>query len=160
MSFLSSDSNILLEQKNDLAKQYRYWRVRIFYTIFFGYIAFYFTRKSFSVAMPAMIEALGYTKAQLGILGSVLYVTYGISKFTSGLISDRSNPRYFMAFGLMATGCLNLFFGASSLITTFIILWGLNGWFWLGLAALCSVVSTLVFTIRAWSLVGYLEHIA
>ena len=129
MSFLSSDSSIVLEQKGNLAEQYRYWRIRIFYTIFFGYIAFYFTRKSFSVAMPAMIETLGYTKAQLGILGSVLYVTYGISKFTSGLISDRSNPRYFMAFGLMATGVLNLFFGASSLITTFIILWGLNGWF-------------------------------
>jgi OPA family sugar phosphate sensor protein UhpC-like MFS transporter len=76
-----------------------------------------------------MMADLGFTKADLGILGSVLYITYGLSKFISGMMSDRSNPRYFMAFGLILTGFFNIFFGLSSSIMFFAIFWGLNGWF-------------------------------
>ncbi|MFN0064645.1 MAG: MFS transporter family glucose-6-phosphate receptor UhpC [Chlamydiales bacterium] len=110
-------------------KEYRYWRIRIFYTMFVGYIFYYFTRKSFTFAMPALMNDLGFTKAQLGILGSMLYITYGLSKFASGVMSDQSNPRYFMAIGLIITGIMNIFFGLSSTLIFFAIFWGLNGWF-------------------------------
>ncbi len=79
--------------------------------------------------MPFMATDLGFTKAQLGILGSALYIAYGISKFVSGVMSDRSNPRYFMAIGLMLTGVMNILFGLSSPLWLLAILWGLNGWF-------------------------------
>lgn len=108
---------------------YKYWRLRIFYSMYIGYAFFYFTRKSFTFAMPAMMVELGFTKAELGILSSVLYITYGLSKFVSGVMSDRSNPRYFMAFGLILTGIFNIFFGLSSSILCFALFWGLNGWF-------------------------------
>jgi OPA family sugar phosphate sensor protein UhpC-like MFS transporter len=65
----------------------------------------------------------------LGLLGSILYITYGISKFASGVISDRSNARYFMAFGLIMTGVCNILFGLSSSLVFLAIFWGLNGWF-------------------------------
>ncbi len=110
-------------------KEYKYWRFRIFYAMFLGYIFYYFTRKSFTFAMPALMHDLGFDKAQLGILGSVLYITYGISKFASGVVSDQSNPRYFMAFGLIITGLTNICFGLSSSLIFFAIFWGLNGWF-------------------------------
>ena len=125
-SCLFYPSTSIAESTDD---HYRYWRWRIFYSIFFGYIFFYFTRKSLSVAMPLMITELGYTKTELGLLGSALYLSYGISKFTSGIMSDRSNPRYFMAIGLIITGILNIFFGATSNFMMFVIFWGLNGWF-------------------------------
>ena len=79
--------------------------------------------------MPVMIEEMGFTKSDLGILGSILYFTYGLSKFFSGIVSDRSNPRYFMAIGLIATGIWNICFGMSSSILFFALFWGLNGWF-------------------------------
>lgn len=79
--------------------------------------------------MPGLIEDLHFTKGELGLLGSILYITYGISKFASGVLSDRSNPRYFMAVGLMITGVLNILFGMSSTLIMFAIFWGLNGWF-------------------------------
>ncbi|MFZ0565320.1 MAG: MFS transporter family glucose-6-phosphate receptor UhpC [Chlamydiales bacterium] len=110
-------------------KEYRYWRFRIFYAMFTGYIFFYFTRKSFTFAMPALMSNLGFDKAQLGILGSILYITYGLSKFASGVMSDQSNPRYFMAVGLIITGITNIFFGFSSHLIFFALFWGLNGWF-------------------------------
>src|SRR5262249_1480317 len=112
-----------------VAKSYRSWRFRILYSMFFGYALYYFTRKSFSLAMPGIVADLGYTKAELGILGSILAISYGFSKFFSGILSDRSSPRYFMAFGLITTGIINILFGMASSLIVFACLWGLNGWF-------------------------------
>ncbi|MBN1915220.1 MAG: MFS transporter family glucose-6-phosphate receptor UhpC [Parachlamydiales bacterium] len=112
-----------------IKRSYRYWRIRTFYGMYLGYAFYYFSRKSFIFAMPAMIQDLGFDKAQLGILASILSITYGLSKFFSGILSDRSNPRYFMAFGLIITGILNILFGLSSTLIFFAFFWGLNGWF-------------------------------
>jgi len=97
--------------------------------MFIGYAFYYFTRKSFTFAMPGLIQDLGFDKSQLGMLGSILSITYGISKFASGVIGDRTNPRYMMAIGLMMTGVCNICFGFSSSIFFFALFWGLNGWF-------------------------------
>ncbi|AEB55099.1 MULTISPECIES: MFS transporter [Chlamydia] len=118
-----------LDDPELVKKQYKYWRIRIFYSMFIGYVFYYFTRKSFTFAMPTLMTDLGFDKAQLGIIGSTLYISYGISKFVSGVISDQSNPRYFMALGLIVTGFTNIFFGMSSSILLFALWWGLNGWF-------------------------------
>lgn len=118
-----------VQDKGVVAKKYRYWRIRIFYSMYVGYVFYYFTRKSLAFAMPMMIKDLGFDKSQLGLLGSILALSYGMSKFVSGIISDKSNPRFFMAFGLIITGILNIFFGLSSTIFLFAIFWGLNGWF-------------------------------
>lgn len=79
--------------------------------------------------MPGLIENLHLEKTDLGFLGSVFSITYAISKFSSGIMSDRSNPRYFMAFGLIMAGVVNILFGLSSSILMLAIFWGLNGWF-------------------------------
>ncbi len=118
-----------IKDEEQIKKEYRYWRIRIFYGMYIGYVFYYFTRKSFTFAMPIMMQELGLDKTQLGLLGSVLYITYGISKFVSGMLSDRSNPRYFMALGLILTALANIFFGLSSSLVFFAIFWGLNGWF-------------------------------
>lgn len=108
---------------------YKYWRFRICYSLFFGYAAFYLTRKSFTVAAPTMANQFDISLTSIGYLGTILYIVYGISKFLAGITSDRSNPRYFMAFGLIATGVLNILFGLSSSFIAFAIFWGLNGFF-------------------------------
>lgn len=118
-----------IDDQEVVKQDYKYWRIRILYSIFIGYAFYYFTRKSFTFAMPGIIEDLGYERAQLGILASIWALTYGLSKFVSGLLSDQSNPRYFMAIGLIITGFINIAFGFSSSLLVFIFLWGLNGWF-------------------------------
>jgi len=111
-------------------QRYRYWRIRIFYTMFIGYVFYYFTRNTFQCVMPGMIQELGFTKAQLGYLSTTIFsLTYGASKFASGILADRSNPRYIMSIGLILTGICNIFFGFSSSMLVFAIIWGMNGWF-------------------------------
>lgn len=107
---------------------YKHWRIRILYSMFFGYALYYFTRKSFSLAKPGLIEE-GFDKTQLGMVETVLAISYGMSKFASGILSDRSNPRYFMAFGLILTGLINIAFGFTSSLNMFLLLWAVNGWF-------------------------------
>ncbi|KIC73317.1 MFS transporter [Candidatus Protochlamydia amoebophila] len=118
-----------LKDQELVKDQYKYWRIRILYSMFIGYAFYYFTRKSFTFAMPGLIQDLGFDKSQLGILGSILSITYGVSKFASGIIGDRTNSRYMMAIGLMLTGICNICFGLSSSIFFFALFWGLNGWF-------------------------------
>lgn len=118
-----------IQDKNVVKQQYRYWRIRTFYAMYIGYALFYFTRKSFTFVMPALQSTLGMTKTELGLIASILSLSYGISKFLSGILGDKSNPRYLMAIGLILTGVFNILFGLSSTWWLFAIFWGLNGWF-------------------------------
>lgn len=118
-----------IEDQEIVKSSYKYWRIRILYSTLFGYALYYFTRKSFTFAMPGLISDLHFDKGDLGLLGSILYITYGISKFTNGILSDLSSPRYFMALGLILTGVCNILFGLSSSFVLLAIFWGLNGWF-------------------------------
>ncbi|MCB1080822.1 MAG: MFS transporter family glucose-6-phosphate receptor UhpC, partial [Chlamydiia bacterium] len=61
-----------IRSEDEIKKKYRYWRIRVFYSMYIGYALFYFTRKSFTFAMPALITELGFEKSQLGILGTLL----------------------------------------------------------------------------------------
>ncbi len=131
-----------ITDSEEVKKNYSYWRMRIFYSMFVGYAFYYFTRKSFTFAMPTLVQDLGLDKAELGILGSIMAITYGFSKFVSGIIGDRANPRYFMSIGLIFTGICNILFGCASSLLFFALFWGLNGWFqgfgWPGCARLLT----------------------
>ncbi len=94
-----------------------------------SYAVFYFTRKNFNYALPAIVADLGIKTSDIGMLGTLFYFTYGISKFVCGIIGDRSNPRYFMGIGLIASGVINIFFGLSSSLFTMATLWLLNAFF-------------------------------
>jgi len=137
-----------IEDQEIVKAEYKYWRMRIFLGMYVGYIFYYLTRKSFTFAMPAMIQEMGFDKSDLGIIGSILAISYGISKFVSGLMADRANPRYFMGMGLVITGVLNILFGLSSSIVYFVIFWGLNGWFQAWGAPPCARLLTYWYSNR------------
>ncbi len=130
-----------IQDEEVIKKQYKHWRIRTFYGMYIGYALYYFTRKSFTFAMPSMIEQ-GYSLYELGMLGTILSITYGISKFISGIMGDKSNPRYFMSFGLMLTGLCNICFGFSTSWALLALFWALNAWFqgwgWPGCAKLLT----------------------
>lgn len=111
------------------AKLFKYWQTRTIIASMVGYAMYYFVRKNISIAMPAMQEELGVTKAQLGIFLTLHGLTYGVSKFVNGFIGDRVNARYFMVFGLVLSAICNIVFGFSTAVMVFGIVWVLNGWF-------------------------------
>ena len=88
-------------------KKYNYWQWRTLVALIIGYIFYYFLRKNFSAAIPAMEETLGITKVQLGIFLSLNGIVYGISRFVNGFIADRYNRRVLMTLGLVLSCLIN-----------------------------------------------------
>ena len=112
---------------------YNRLRKEVFAGTFIGYATFYLIRQNFSLAMPYMIHDYGYTKADLGIVLTMLSFSYGISKFVMGNVSDRSNPKYFSTAGLLLSAIVMLVFGlvpgVMMSIPIMCLLSFLNGWF-------------------------------
>ena len=118
--------------REQIDPSYKRLRWQVFIGIFVGYAGYYLVRKNFSMAMPDL-AARGYSKAELGIALSGVSIAYGLSKFLMGNVSDRSNARVFLSFGLILSALsmilMGLFpFATSSIAIMFLILI-LNGWF-------------------------------
>ena len=110
-------------------KSLAYWQKRILLGATFSYTIYYFCRVNISIAIPLMQKSLGLSKTELGFIASALQISYGAGKFANGVIGDRSNPRYFMAAGLLLSGLANLSFSRTTSLTLLTIIWALNGWF-------------------------------
>ena len=107
-----------IQDKEKVDKMYSHFRWRIFYSSFIAYVVFHICRKNIAVALPSMGAALNLSNTELGILGSSLYVTYGIGKFVNGVLADRSNVRTFLPTALILSAVCNLLFVFSSLVIT------------------------------------------
>lgn len=103
----------LMTDKHEIDARYRYWRRHILLTIWLGYALFYFTRKSFNAAVPEILANGVLSRSDIGLLATLFYITYGVSKFVSGIVSDRSNARYFMGIGGLLPRALSTFCLAS-----------------------------------------------
>jgi OPA family glycerol-3-phosphate transporter-like MFS transporter/OPA family sugar phosphate sensor protein UhpC-like MFS transporter len=115
-------------ESGELDRAYRYWRTRILLTTIIGYALFYFVRANDAAPVKAMQTALGYSKAQLGLISSIGGITYGVSKFINGFLGDHANPRWFMAIGLFVCAIMNFCFGLSATLPFLIGFWAMNMW--------------------------------
>lgn len=109
---------------------YPSYRWRALEATFIGYALYYIVRgNTVGVVTGEMRSSLGYTREMIGNISAVTALTYGLSKFLMGSVSDRSDPRRFMSIGLLLTALCNFAFGASTNYNVHLWLWGLNGFF-------------------------------
>ena len=118
-----------MRSATDINQHYRTLRPQLLMYMVIGYAAFYLTRKSVNYVLPALQTDLGLDKGDIGLLGSLFYLTYGLSKFTAGLWHDSHGQRWFMGVGLFATGLLNVVFAFGESLTLLLAVWTLNGFF-------------------------------
>ena len=118
-----------ISEPGEIQRVYSHYRPRILFWSTVGYGSFYFVRKNLSVAMPIMQQQLHISKAGLGLILTLHGVVYGICKFLGGIAADRANARIFMSLALLASAIVNIFFGLSSSLLFFGILWMINGVF-------------------------------
>lgn len=118
-----------LTDEAEITGLYRHWQRRTLYSMMIGYAAFYFVRKNFTAAMPLLLDELGYTKTDLGIILTLFSLVYGFGKFANGILADRMNARYFMAVALIGSAIVNVFFGLTTSLYVIGTLYLLNGWF-------------------------------
>lgn len=112
---------------DEVKRLYPKFRWRILEATFLGYSMFYLVRNNLAVVAKDMDTALGYTHTQIGIITAFTALSYGLSKFVMGSVSDRSNPKKFMALGLLMTAVCNFAFGSVMTFPAHLFLWSLNG---------------------------------
>lgn len=115
-----------------IEKKYNKMRWQVFIGIFVGYAGYYLIRKNFAIAIPDLIKE-GFTKTELGFALSFLSISYGLSKFFMGNVSDRSNVKFFMPLGLLLSAIIMIIMGVMPFATSSILIMSIllffNGWF-------------------------------
>lgn len=99
---------------------FSYWQWRVILSTMVGYSVYYFVRKNFSFAMPALGDEYGISNTSFGIILTLVGLIYGVSKFVNGVLSDRTNARWHLAFGLAVCVVLNVAFGWSDKLSAMI----------------------------------------
>jgi OPA family glycerol-3-phosphate transporter-like MFS transporter len=125
--FLRPAPHIARVSAEQAQKIYPKLRWQILESTFIGYAAFYLVRNNLPVVSKEMGQALVLSKDQIGDMLALMVAVYGLGRFVMGSLSDRSNPRYFMALGLLATAGCNFAFAAVHSYPAHLALWGLNG---------------------------------
>lgn len=105
----------------------RRWRVRVFAATWLCYAGYYFCRKPFFIAKPALAEELHFDASTLGDIGAAYLLAYTIGEFISGAIGNRVGPRLLLLGGMLVSITSNLAFGAANSSDTFLAFMVLNG---------------------------------
>jgi len=105
------------------------WRKRIFVILWITYSAYYLCRLSISIAIPGIVEELGLTYAQVGLITSALFASYAAGQFINGQLGDRIGARKLMTFGMLGSAICNLIFSQLNALPMMILIWFANGYF-------------------------------
>jgi OPA family glycerol-3-phosphate transporter-like MFS transporter len=141
MGFFSPAPHIPRLPEAEVKRRYPIFRWRVLEATFVGYAMYYLVRNNLSVVAKDLELALGYNRSMIGNILAVTAISYGFGKFFLGALSDRSDPRKFIAFGLVLTAACNFAFGGMrgfsinilgwqydvSNYTIHLVLWTLNG---------------------------------
>lgn len=118
------------------------WRYLLMFS--FLYCAHYCTRLNLSNASALMIDQLGWTTADIGILTSTLFWTYGIGHLINGRLGEIVGPVRFVCLGVLLSVAANLLMSTQSSLLMMAVIWGLNGYFQ------SMVWSPGIATLTAW----------
>lgn len=133
---------------DNISSRYKYWQWRTLIALMIGYICYYFLRKNFSAAIPAMEAQLGLSKIQLGAFLTLNGIVYGLSRMVNGIIADRYSKRKLMTLGLLLSCVINLCICFSPKMNGFIHLLDSEG----------KATMALVYLIGSlWVLNGYVH---
>ncbi|UZR99553.1 MFS transporter [Chondrinema litorale] len=92
------------------------------------WFAFFFNqadRQIFNVVIPSIKSDLGLDDAQIGLVASILVLTYGILVPITGYIGDRYDKKKIIFFSLLFWSTATLFTGSSTLLIHLVLLRGL-----------------------------------
>ena len=117
------------KSRDNKSKQARLQRLKntLYLSLFVGYAVYYYNRKSYSSLIPALLQSQYLGESELGFVSSCFAFSYGLSKFGSGILSDKLQPRELFVLGLIATGICNIFFTCVDGVIFLSCVWFVNG---------------------------------
>jgi len=111
-------------------KKLRYWKKRVFVSLWITYAAFYLCRVNMSVALPGIMEEFGLSKTSMGAVLTILFFAYAVGQFVNGQLGDKFGARLLITCGALTSAALNAIFAfLPGVVTLMMLVWGLNGYF-------------------------------
>ena len=102
--------------------------IRLFFLVcWLTYFSTYLGRLNFTASIAEIVTSGGFTKAEMGLVGSGFFFGYGIFQLVCGFLGDKLNPRYLVFGGILGSGLLNLLMSFASSAPFMTFLWTLNG---------------------------------
>ncbi len=120
------------------------WQRKILILCWCGYAGAYLCRTNISIALPGMMDSLGWNKTDAGLMGTMFFWAYAIGQLINGFIGDKVKTRPFIFIGLCTSAAINFFVGFSSNLVVTGLLWCINGFF------LSTLWGPIVKTISLW----------
>lgn len=100
---------------------------RIIFICWLAYTAAYVGRLNFSASNVAIIEALGATKPDAGLVSSFFFFAYGAGQLVNGILSKRYNAKYMIFGSLTVSAVLNLLMPLCGDMAVMKYIWLVNG---------------------------------
>ena len=108
---------------------YRRNRLSVMIAITCGYGFGYTCRLPLSVMKKDLLDGGVFTAEWLGHIGAAFSIGYAAGKLVNGFLADHANVRRFFAFTVLMSALINLAMLGFVSNWSWLILWGLNGWF-------------------------------
>lgn len=136
-------------------KKYSY--LLIFFC-WFAYTSSYFGKLSYSANINQIEEFFGVSHGQSGLVGTLLFASYGTFQIINGFMVKRYNVRLVVALGLFFSGIFNLVAGITTSFTLVTILWFFNGialsFLWTAVIRILSETLTKNYMAKASIVIG------
>ena len=91
------------------------------------YFVSYITRLNFNAVMAEMIEVQVLDGKTAGLVGMVLFITYGAGQIVSGMAGDKIEPENLIFMGLIIAAVCNVLMPFLNTVFLFCFVWGVNG---------------------------------
>ncbi|ELX0596784.1 MFS transporter, partial [Campylobacter coli] len=94
----------------------RYYKMRTWSLsgVFIGYMGYYLVRNNITLATPFIQNQLELSKSDIGTITGSMLIAYGISKGAMSVLSDKADPKKYMALGLILCALINVLLGFSN----------------------------------------------
>ncbi len=109
--------------------KYTPYQSKILFFCFIAYICAYMMRLNFSVANPALCEAMNLTTDKTGTIASAFLISYAIGQLISGRLGDLIPTKIMLTVGLTVSVASNIVMGLCSSYYLMIVVWLINGLF-------------------------------
>ncbi|MBR0139666.1 MAG: MFS transporter [Firmicutes bacterium] len=103
------------------------WRCLMMFSLL--YMSLYCCRLNLGNAAGAMMEGMGWTSKDIGILTSALFWAYGIGQLVNGRLSELAGPVRFITFAALLSPACNLLMSFQKSIAVMAVIWAFNGFF-------------------------------
>ncbi|MEG1104451.1 MAG: MFS transporter [Oscillospiraceae bacterium] len=101
--------------------------VKLFFTLcWLTYFCTYLGRLNFTASIAEIIST-GFTKAQMGLVGSAFFLFYGMFQLVFGFLGDKYSPKLIVFFGVLTSGFVNLAMAFTHSANAMAVLWAFNG---------------------------------